>query len=282
MANVVEPQSGCTYLGIVSVFASLLGSALAAPIYLASTQIGISDGITETFFALALFVFGKVIAIPFGLVLGIPLLALSGRYLPRHVVIATFIFALVGLLGVVSIDWVDDNSGGFAALGGLYFGGCVGGMHALLYSRMHGATWTRLAVAVLFSGAFVPLVAYAAEDVKNLLDSRAEFEERCADRYGSMAVVRDRSEIKAIRESIAWHRNERWRSLYATEDMALLGNSQILIARDYAYVPSGFAGWITGGRRVERHCLSESKGPSAEMLHRLGYGKRPTLRDLVD
>jgi hypothetical protein len=55
-----------------------------------------------------------------------------------------------------------------------------------------------------------------------------------------------------------------------------------LIARDYAYVPSGFAGWITGGRRVDRHCLSEKKGSDANMLRGRGFGKRPRLQDFTD
>lgn len=64
--------------------------------------------------------------------------------------------------------------------------------------------------------------------------------------------------------------------------MVLLDKSRVLIARDYAYVPGGFTGWITGGRRVERHCLTEKKGAEADLLRRRGFGTRPSLRDLAD
>ncbi|WP_445191827.1 hypothetical protein ACT009_14810 [Sphingomonas sp. Tas61C01] len=77
-----------------------------------------------------------------------------------------------------------------------------------------------------------------------------------------------------------WFNQRQWRSLYASERWIPLNNARVLIARRYAYVPSGFAGWITGGRRVEDHCLSEKKGHAAALLRRSGFGQRPTLHDL--
>jgi hypothetical protein len=79
-----------------------------------------------------------------------------------------------------------------------------------------------------------------------------------------------------------WFNQRQWRSLYASERWIPLDNARVLIARDYAYVPSGFAGWITGGRRVEDHCLSKKKGGAAVLLRRSGFGQRPTLHDLKD
>ena len=61
-----------------------------------------------------------------------------------------------------------------------------------------------------------------------------------------------------------------------------MDEARILILRDYAYVPGGFAGWITGGRRVERHCLSEKRGTAVALMRRHGFGRPPTLGDLED
>lgn len=102
-----------------------------------------------------------------------------------------------------------------------------------------------------------------------------------------MAFVADRAALERLGSRVhvgqgKWYNQRRLRSLYASERWIPLDEARTLIARDYAYVPSGFAGWITGGRRVERHCLSEKKGSAIALLRRYGFGQRPTLGDLED
>jgi hypothetical protein len=282
-------RSGCISLGLLSLIACVMGTALAAAIFV-PTQFPVQAGswaegagyfLTGTIIA---FLFGAFIAVPIGLMVGIPLLALSQRYLSNHVIIATLAFAVLGLLGGLAIK----HFGGGSGLGNAepIFGACVGGMHPLIYGREKGVPWFKIAAAFLLSAAAVPSLAYAGEDVGNLTDSEAEFESRCADRYGSMAFVADRAALERFSDPVEskgkWYNQRALRSLYAREDRVPLDRAHVLIARDYAYVPSGFAGWITGGRRVERHCLSEKKGVNADMLRGRGFGKRPRLQDLAD
>lgn len=282
MVEKTQERAGCLYLASVSLAASLLGSAVAAPI----VSMMDTDG-GQTFpIAFVIFFFGIWIAVPIGLLMGIPMLAVTRRFLPKHVILATPLFSIVGLLGgLVLQDW--DGSNGFGNAFAV-FGACIGGMHPLVYSRLSGGQWRSILAASLLSGAIVPSVAYAGESVHNMIESRREFAVRCADRYGSMAFVTDRAALERLasrRRQFGqgkWYNQRQWRSLYAWERRVSLDDARILIARDYAYVPSGFAGWITGGRRVERHCLSEKTGPVAAILHRHGFGQRPTLADLED
>lgn len=285
MSDDAAPPSGCGYLGLLSLIACLLGSALAAIVFAgvdswAHVGSGAVDFVSTAAFV---FFFGVFIAVPVGLAFGIPLMALCRRYL-RHTMIMTLVFAIIGLLGGLSIRYFLGASGiGNAEL---IFGACVGGLHPLVYGRAKGVAWFKIIAASLLSLAVVPSLAYAGEDVGNLMDSQAEFETLCADRYGSMAVIADRTDIERlggpVRRIGQWHNQLQWRSLYAREDRTLLDDAHVLIARDYAYVPGGFAGWITGGRRVERHCLSEKRGVDADMLRRRGFGVRPKLQNLAD
>lgn len=289
MSEETAPVSGRGYIGLLSLIASLLGSALAATVFAAiNSQVHVGTGMEgAAHFILAVsvvFFFGFFIAVPVGLAVGIPLMALSRRYVPGHIVIATLVFAVVGLLGGLAIKHVGGSSASGDAE--LVFGACVGGMHPLVYGRANGAPWLKVVAAMLLSAAVVPSLAYAGEDVGNLMDSQAEFETRCADRYGSIAFAADKADLQRSGIPVAskgeWYNQLKWRSLYAREDRVPLDKAHVLIVRDYAYVPSGFAGWITGGRRVERHCLSEKKGGDADMLRGRGFGKRPRLQDLAD
>jgi hypothetical protein len=271
--------SGCAHLGLVSVGASLLGSALAASI-VAMTEI---DEAHAVLFAIPLiFFFGMFIAVPAGLILGIPMLAIARPVLPRRTVLVTPVFGLVGLLGGIAIERLDGASG--FGLSFAIFGACVGAMHPLVYNRANGAGWRTIATAVLVSAIAVPAAAWAGESIADMRESRLQFEEFCADRYGSMAVVADKAALKRWNSPPGvgqgkWYK-QGGQSVYASERWIPLDDARFLIARDYAYVPSGFAGWITGGRRVERHCLSEKRGGTASMLRRYGFGMRPTLSDL--
>lgn len=285
MSDDAVPLSGCCYIGILSLIACLLGSVLAAIVFAGvALRTHVGSGVVY-YFSTATFVlfFGVFIAVPVGLTFGIPLTALCRRYL-RHTMIMTLVFAIIGLLGGLSIRHFLGASGiGNAEL---IFGAYVGGLHPLVYGRANGVAWFKIISASLLSLAVVPSLAYAGEEVSNLMDSQAEFETLCADRYGSMAVIADRTEIERLGDSVKrigqWHNQLKWRSLYVREDRTLLDDAHVLIARDYAYVPGGFAGWITGGRRVERHCLSEKRGVDADMLRRRGLGVRPKLQDLAD
>lgn len=285
-----NPPSGCGYLGLLSLIASLVGSALGAAVYAAMhySQLGGDTGIGGPASVLlsALFIFycSIFVAVPVGLAVGIPLMALSRQYLSSHVVIPTLAFGIIGLLGGLAIT---DIGGGISLDNAeLIFGACVGAMHPLVYGRANGVPWPKVVAASLLSAVVVPSLAYAGEDASNLLDSHAEFETLCADRYGSMAFVRDRADWERhgypVEYKGKWRNQLQWRSLYKREDIVLLDSAHVLIARDYAYVPSGFAGWLTGGRRVERHCLSEKKGRDADVLRSRGFGTRPFLQDLAD
>jgi len=293
MIEMPEQKSGCAYLGILSVAASALGSAVAAVVFagmeyfLPSGSFGTASAAEMLMAVLIFFFFGGFIAVPIGLVLGLPLLALSRRYLCGPVISATLTFALLGLLAAFGINYIDESSGhSGAGSAALVFGAVVGGMHPLVYGRANGVRWSRIAAALLFSAAIVPSVAYAWEDVDNLLASRTEFEARCADPYGSMAFVGERAVLDPYSNRSQflgkWNNQRKWRSLYDREDWLPLDDGQVLVARDFAYVPSGFAGWITGGRRVERHCLSEKQGSDADMLRGRGVGNWPRLEDLAD
>lgn len=194
-----DQSSGCAYLGFLSLIASLAGAALAAMVYTAMhySRFAVGSG-WETAGNLLLatgmvFYFGAGMAVPIGLLLGIPLLASSRRYL-HHTVLAALVFAILGLLGGLAIK----HFGGSSGLGGaeFVFGACVGGMHPLLYGRANGVAWSKIYAALLLSAMIVPSVAYAGEDVWNATESRHEFEKRCTDIYGSMAVVRDRADME--------------------------------------------------------------------------------------
>mgnify|MGYP001043922221 FL=1 len=212
------------------------------------------------------------------------MIALSRRCLLHRIVIATLTFAVGGLLVGLAIKHIGGSTGLENAE--LIFGACVGGMHPLIYSRAFGVSWFKIISALLLGAAVVPSLTYAAEDVINLMDSKAEFETRCAGHLDSLAFVAEKATLDRLSEPMEnigkWRNQLKWRSLYEREDRALLDKSHVLIARDFAYVPSGFAGMITGGRRIERHCLSEKKGSDADMLRARGLGKRPKLQDLAD
>jgi hypothetical protein len=269
---------GCLHIGQVSVGASLLGSAIAATIF---STIEMEGTHALLLGPPLIFYFGIWIALPVGLIVGIPMLAVSGRLLPRYVIIATPVFALVGLLGGITLQRLD-GSGGLGDAPGI-FGACIGAMHPLVYARANGAGWRKIVIALLGSAVAVPFTAWAGESVEEMRESRRKFEEYCADSYNSMALVADKTALKPS-DAMAGLTQGKWfnhgRSLYARERWIPLDETRILIARDYAYVPSGFAGWVTGGRRVERHCLSEKQGSTAALLRRYGFGERPTLADL--
>lgn len=279
-------QSGCAYLGILSVAASALGSVLGAAVFSAYHVFfahGLSgwESVGELLLIFGMvFFFGVVIAVPVGLVIGLPMLAGCRAAMFRYPVVSTLAFAVIGLLcGLAGRSTGLDNAE-------LVFGACVGGMHPLVYCRAKGMAWPLLSITFLVAAVSVPAIAYASEDFHNLIKSREEFEERCADRYGSIAFVADRRAIEQRRNPVStdgkWINQRKWRSLYAREASYPINADQVLLARDYAYVPSGFAGWITGGRRVERHCLSGKAGRSLQALRERGFGKRPTLGDLSD
>jgi hypothetical protein len=287
-------QLGCAYFGLLSVVASALGSVLAAAIFSAEFVFSAShsaarfsrwEALGEFPFIFGMvFFFGAALAIPIGLIMGLPMLAICRSVISRVPVASTLAFAVIGLLGGFAIQ----QFGGSAGLDNaeLVFGACVGGMHPLVYCRAKGLTWSRLSVAFLLAAAFVPALAFAGEDFENLNKSRDEFDKRCADRYGSMVFVADRKAIEQVKSPVPidgkWLNQRKWLSLYAREKQYPINADQVLLARDYAYVPSGVAGWITGGRRVERHCFSEKSGRSFQALRERGFGKRPTLGDLTD
>lgn len=281
--------SGCSHLGLISLISSVLGSALAATVYAAinphvnahESSGGVSDFLLV---ASMVFFFGLFLAVPVGLAVGIPLMALSRRYLAGHVVLATIVFAIMGLFGGLAIRHLGGSNDIDNVQ--LVFGACVGGMHPLVFGRANGLSWYRVGAALLLGAIIVPSLAYAGKDVVNLIESRAEFESRCDDYYGVLATIADRAALERHGSRLVsrgvWRRDGKWRSLYAREDRVALDEARILIARDYAFVPSGLAGMLTGGRRVERHCLTEKTGDDAEMLRRRGFGKRPTLEDLYE
>lgn len=287
-------QLGCAYLGFLSIVASALGSVLGAAIFSAefvfsashlATRLDRLEALGEFPLVFGMvFYFGAFISIPIGLVIGLPMLAICRSVIARFAIASTLVFAVIGLLGGLTIQ----HFGGSAGLDDaeLLFGACVGGMHPLVYCRAKRITWSRLTVAFLVAAAFVPALAFAGEDFDNLNKSREEFEKRCADRYGSMAFVADRKAIEQVKYPVPidgkWLNQRKWRSLYAREKQYPISAAYVLLARDYAYVPSGFAGWITGGRRIERHCFSERSGRSFQALRERGFGKRPTLSDLSD
>lgn len=287
-------QLGCAYFGLLSVAASALGSVLAAAIFSAEFVFSAShsaarfsrwEALGEFPFVFGMvFFFGAALAIPTGFVMGLPMLAICRSAISRFPVASTLAFAVIGLLGGLAIQ----RFGGSVGLDNaeLVFGACVGGMHPLVYCRAKGLTWLRLSVAFLLAAGFVPALAFAGEDIENLNESRHEFAERCADRYSSMVFVADRKAIELAKNPVPidgkWLNQREWRSLYAREKQYPINADQVLLARDFAYVPSGFAGWITGGRRVERHCFSEKSGGSFQALRERGFGKRPTLGELSD
>jgi hypothetical protein len=283
-------QSGCAFLSILSVAASALGSALGAAVFSADhvfSSHGLSgwERVGELLLIFGMvFFFGVVIAVPLGLVMGLPMLAGCRAAMFRYPVVSTLAFAVIGLLCGLAIQRLGGSTGLDNAE--LVFGACVGGMHPLVYCRAKGMAWPLLSISFLVAAVSVPAIAYASEDFHNLVKSREEFEERCADRYGSMAFVADRRPMEQWKSSVPtdgkWFNQRKWRSLYAREKSYPINTTHELLARDYAYVPSGFAGWITGGRRVERHCLSEKAGSSVRALRERGFGKRPTLGDLSD
>lgn len=280
MISETQSPPSWSRLSLLSLIASVLGSLIAALIF-AALHAPFTFIPLATLFYLYFALFGCV---PVGLAIGIPLTALTHRYISRHLLLTTLAFGIIGLLGGVAIK----HFGGTIDLGNaeLLFGSCIGGMHPLVHTRANGASWRRITAAFLFSAAAIPLVGYAGEDVSNLIESKSEFETRCADLYGSMAVVRDRADLERAGEpgrvEGKWRNQLKWRSLYGREDIFPINKTQVLIARDYAYVPSGIGGSITGGRRVARHCLSEKNGHEAEMLRARGFGKRPDLKDLAD
>lgn len=287
-------KSGCAYFGFLSVAASVLGAALGAAVFSAdfifsSSRLASQQNFWQAVGELPLvfgmvFFFGAAVAVPVGLIMGLPMLAICRSVISRFPVASTLAFAVIGLLG----GFVIQQFGGSAGLDNaeLVFGACVGGMHPLVYCRAKGFTWSRLSVAFLVAAAFVPALAFAGEDFENLNKSREEFDVRCADRYGSMVFVADRKAIEQVKYPAPidgkWLNQRKWRSLYAREKQYPISTAHVLLARDYAYVPGGFAGWITGGRRIERHCFSEKSGRSFQALRERGFGKRPTLADLSD
>lgn len=287
-------QSGCVYFGFLSVAASALGSLLGAAVIsadfvfsssrLASQQNGWQAvGEFPLVFGMVIF-FGAAIAVPVGLTMGLPMLAICRSVIFRFPIASTLGFAVIGLLGGLAIQQFGGSTGLDNAE--LVFGACVGSLHPLVYCRAKGMAWSLLLITFLVAAVSVPAIAYAGEDIQNLKMSREEFEKRCADRYGSMAFVADRKAIEQVRYPVPidgkWLNQRKWRSLYAREKQYSISAAYVLLARDYAYVPSGFAGWITGGRRIERHCFSEKSGRSFQALRERGFGKRPTLSDLSD
>ena len=275
----INRPRGCVDVALISVGASLLGSAMAATIF---SMIEMEGAQAILFGPPLIFYFGIWIALPVGLIMGIPMLAIARPLLPRHTVLATPVFALIGLLGGITLHRLD----GWNGLGDApaIFGACIGAMHPLVYSRANGAGWRKIVIALLVSAVAVPFTAWAGESVEEMRESRRKFEEYCADRYNTMAFVTDRAALertngRARMGQDNWY-DQGGRSLYARERWIPLDEARVLIARDYAYVPSGFAGWVTGGRRVERHCLSEKRGSTTALLRRYGFGERPTLADL--
>ena len=232
--------------------------------------------------ALLVLVLGLFVALPVGVLVGLPLLAAGRNFLPSHILTFTVMFALVGLLGGFIVENLVEDSGHVM----LIFGACVGGMHPLVLARANGVRWPKLAASFLLSAAIVPSVAYAGEDAGNLMASEDEFEALCADPYGEMASIQVREPLgqDTLRNLYIgkWINRGEFRSLYAWQDEFPLDETRDLVARDYAFVPGGFAGWITGGRRVARHCLSEKQGSDADMLRARGVGKPPTIEDLAD
>lgn len=280
-------RSGCSHLGLISLTASVLGSVLAAMIYAAinpHVHAFTPVGGVMNFLLVANIVlfFALFITVPVGLLLGIPLMALARRHLSERLFFATLAFAIIGLLGGLAIrhlagTYAVDNVQ-------LVFGACVGGMHPLVYARAHGALWSRIGTSLLLVSAVVSLLAYAGRDVVNLIDSRTEFESLCDGDPGVHGVIADRAALERLGRDVEsqgkWRKDMKWLSLYRREDRIPFDDAHILIVRDYAYAPVGLAGFATGGRRVERHCLSEKKGRDADMLRGLGLGKRPALADL--
>jgi hypothetical protein len=290
MRQDTEERNGCFSLGILSIGSSTLGSILAAIIFSYLHQpIAVPPSLWEAtardILSTGLVViFGAPIAIATGLFVGLPMLAIFGKLVARRPISSTIIFGFVGFLGGLTIQRAWNGDGLQNAE--LIFGACVGGMHAVVYSRAQGARWRTVFAAVLASAAILPATIYASDDLENLLDSRREYEVRCTDRYNSKAFVADRAAFERlgdpVRSTGKWYNQRRWRSLYEREDRLPLDNTRVLIGHDYAYVPSGFSGWITGGRRIARHCLSEREETAVNPLRQYGFGVRPRLRDLVD
>ncbi|SEH18675.1 hypothetical protein SAMN05428974_2912 [Sphingopyxis sp. YR583] len=282
-------RSGRSHLGRISVIASVLGSVLAAMIYAAinphvQASTPIDGGMNFLLVANIVLFFALFIAVPVGLLLGIPLMALTRRHLSEHIFVATLAFAIIGLVGGLAI-W--HFSGTYAVDNAqLVFGACVGGMHPLVYGRAHGVRWPRIGASLLVAAAVVSSLAYAGRDVVNLMNSRAEFESLCDNDPGVRGVMADRVALKRrglnVESRGKWSKDMKWLSLYRREDRIPFDDAHVLIVRDYVYAPTGLAGLATGGRRLERHCLSEKKGRDADMLRGLGFGKRPTLADLYE
>ena len=276
--------SGWLYLASISLAASLAGSAVAAAV-VSMIEVDGLRAVPAAF--LIFFAVGIWVAVPVGMAVGIPMLAGTHRLLPRHTLSVTVLFAISGMLGGLALQEASGGASRGVGSAFIVFGASVGGMHPLVCSRLRGGRWRGIVAALLLSGLVVPSAVFAGESVQNMIDSRKEFAALCADPYGSIAFVADRAALeRPSRLSQAgqgkWYNQRRWRSLYKSERWIPLDEARMLIGRDYAYVPSGFAGWITGGRRVEGHCLSEKKGSAVALLRRHGFGRRPTLVDLED
>lgn len=168
MEETINQRRGCAYLGLISLVASGLGSVLAAVIFSMVHGGGSSDILLVI-----------IIALYFGGAIAIPMLAVSGRLMSRHIVFATLLFAIIGLLGGLVLKHVGGDSG--LANAELTFGACVGGLHPLVYGRAKGVGWLSILAALSLSAVLVPSAAFAEESVQNLIDSRKEFESRCAD-----------------------------------------------------------------------------------------------------
>ena len=129
----INQRQGCIYLGLISLAASGLGSVMAAVIFSMVHGGGSSEILLAVIIVLY---FGGAIAIPIGLFVGIPMLAVSGGLMSRHIVFATLLFAIIGLLGGLVLKHVGGDAG--LANAELIFGACVGGMHPLVYGRAKG------------------------------------------------------------------------------------------------------------------------------------------------
>ena len=182
---------------MVSLTASFWGSVLATAILvigIVSTSSGsmeIEQAALLIPIALFVLVVALFVALPVGVLVGLPLLAAGRNFLPSHILTFTVMFALVGLLGGFIVENLVEDSGHVM----LIFGACVGGMHPLVLARANGVRWPKLAASFLLSAAIVPSVAYAGEDAGNLMASEDEFEALCADPYGELASIQVREAL---------------------------------------------------------------------------------------